>query len=115
MYCPKTSLLTHQTAAGIFTCGTVTETESQFSLFSTLTQIPINVFFHHATDESIFGLVFVCLSGESAFNVHDDECEVVLSLFIYFCLNSRRNVFISSDSVMEIEMPDGATTGEEFK
>ena len=35
------------------------------------------------------------------------------SLFLF--LNSRRNVFISSDSVMEIEMPYRATTGEEFK
>lgn len=29
--------------------------------------------------------------------------------------NSCCNVFISSDSVLEIEMPYGATTGEEFK
>lgn len=35
------------------------------------------------------------------------------SLFLF--LNSLRNVFISSDSVMEIEMPYGATTGEELK
>lgn len=34
------------------------KTQSQFSLFSTLTQIPINVFFHHVTGESIFALCF---------------------------------------------------------
>lgn len=36
------------------------KTWSHFSRFSTLTQIPINVFFHHATDEVMFGFCFVC-------------------------------------------------------
>lgn len=34
---------------------------------------------------------------------------------LFFFLRSRCTVFISSDSMMEIEMSYGATTGEEFK
>lgn len=44
-----------------FTRGTVTKPEDNFTIFSTLTLIPINVFFQHALNESIIGLLFVCL------------------------------------------------------
>lgn len=55
----------------------------------------------------------MCAWARSAFNVYNDESEwkkkpVFISQFTL-------NVFISSDSVMEIEMPCRATTGEEFK
>lgn len=45
-------------AAGIFTCGTAAKPKVASHLFSTLTQIPINVFFHHAV-ESIIGLLLL--------------------------------------------------------
>lgn len=52
-------------AAGIFTCGTAAKPKVVSHLFSTLTQIAINVFFHHAV-ESIIGLLFLCMLKQTS-------------------------------------------------
>lgn len=103
------------------------KTWSQFSIFSTLTQIPINVFFHHAADESVFGLCLCvmrsCVVVFCFLFVVRRACAINVNAWRWkeksvFISHFAPNVFIPSDSVMEIEMPRSLvepTTGEESK
>lgn len=65
------------------------------------------------------GCVCVCVSATCAHECRGHLTSKTMngserkSLFLFF--NSRHNVFISSDSLVEIEMPYGSTTGEESK
>lgn len=97
--------LAHRRQLQHLTCGTVTKPEASFPIFSTLTQIPINVFFHHALNKSIIGLLFVCSlcafrgRNKSGFSVcGNDRKNLLLFLTLTVMFSLPLTVVIETDA-----------------